>query len=191
MAVAELMRYCGQAVKMTYTPEASGTQHEFLVNALRRYFGYSQSIHSVNRAYYTIDGWKELIWSELDHQRPVIFAGQSSSGGHEFVIDGYDGSDMFHVNWGWAGKNDGYFAINVLNPNDNTSMGSASSTDLGFATNQEIILGMEKSTGQEAEVPEIVKQLIIYNELIAVDTIMAIRRHTPISTWRKHPIIWA
>ena len=103
----------------------------------------------------------------------MIFAGQSSSGGHEFVIDGYDGSDMFHVNWGWAGKNDGYFAINVLNPNDNTSMGSASSTDLGFATNQEIILGMEKSTGQEAEVPEIVKQLIIYNELIAVDTIMA------------------
>ena len=173
MAVAELMRYCGQAVKMTYSPDGSGTQHEFLVNALRRYFGYSQSIHSVNRAYYTIDGWKELIWSELDHQRPVIFAGQSSSGGHEFVIDGYDGSDMFHVNWGWAGKNDGYFAINVLNPNDNTSMGSASSTDLGFATNQEIILGMEKSTGQEAEVPEIVKQLIIYNELIAVDTIMA------------------
>lgn len=176
MAVAELMRYCGQAVKMTYTPEASGTQHEFLVNALRRYFGYSQSIHSVNRAYYTIDGWKELIWSELDHQRPVIFAGQSSSGGHEFVIDGYDGSDMFHVNWGWAGKNDGYFAINVLNPNDNTSMGSASSTDLGFATNQEIILGMEKSTGQEAEVPEIVKQLIIYNELIAVTAINAIRK---------------
>ena len=176
MAVAELMRYCGQAVKMTYTPEASGTQHEFLVNALRRYFGYSQSIHSVNRAYYTIDGWKELIWSELDHQRPVIFAGQSSSGGHEFVIDGYDGSDMFHVNWGWAGKNDGYFAINVLNPNDNISMGSASSTDLGFATNQEIILGMEKSTGQEAEVSEIVKQLIIYNELIAVTAINAIRK---------------
>ena len=173
MAVAELMRYCGQAVKMTYTPEASGTQHEFLVNALRRYFGYSQSIHSVNRAYYTIDGWKELIWSELDHQRPVIFAGQSSSGGHEFVIDGYDGNGMFHVNWGWAGMNDGYFAINVLNPKDNTSVGSASSTDLGFATNQQIILGMEKSTGQETEVPEVVKKLTLYNELITVDTIMA------------------
>ena len=172
MAVAELMRYCGQAVKMTYSPEASGTQHEFIANALRRYFGYSQGIHCATRAYYTIDGWKELIWNELNHQRPVLFGGQSSSGGHEFVIDGYDGSGMFHVNWGWAGKNDGYFAINVLNPNDNTSVGSASSTDLGFALDQQIILGVEKSTGKEVEVPEIVKRLTIYNELISLDTTM-------------------
>ena len=173
MAVAELMRYCGQAVKMTYTPEASGTQHEFIVNALRRYFGYSQATHNVNRSGYTIEGWKQVIWNELNHKRPVCFGGQSSSGGHEFVIDGYDGNGMFHVNWGWAGMNDGYFAINVLNPKDNTSVGSASSTDLGFATNQQIILGMEKSTGQETEVPEVVKKLTLYNELITVDTIMA------------------
>ena len=115
MAVAELMRYCGQAVKMTYTPAASGTQHEFIVNALRRYFGYSKAMQSVNRAHYTIEEWKQLIWNELDHRRPVVFGGMSSSGGHEFVIDGYDGNGMFHVNWGWAGMNDGYFAVNVLN----------------------------------------------------------------------------
>ena len=173
MAVAELMRYCGQAVKMTYTPEASGTQHEFIVNALRRYFGYSQATHNVNRSGYTIEGWKQVIWNELNHKRPVCFGGQSSSGGHEFVIDGYDGNGMFHVNWGWAGKNDGYFAINVLNPKDNTSVGSASSTDLGFATNQQIILGMEKSTGQETEVPEVIKKLTIFNELLTADSVMA------------------
>ena len=170
MAVAELMRYCGQATKMDYTPDASGTQHEFIVNALRRYFGYSQGIYCANRADYTIAGWRELIWNELDQKRPVLFAGQSSSGGHEFVIDGYDGNDMFHVNWGWAGKNDGYFAINVLNPEDNTSVGSASSTELGFATNQQIIVGVEKSTGTETVVPEMIKMLTIYNELVALDT---------------------
>jgi hypothetical protein len=172
MAVAELMRYCGQATKMDYTPEASGTQHEFIINALRRYFGYSKGIYCANRADYTIAGWRELIWNELDQKRPVLFAGQSSSGGHEFVIDGYDGNDMFHVNWGWAGRNDGYFAINVLNPKDNTSVGSASSTELGFATNQQIIVGVEKSTDTEAVVPEVVKKLMIYNELVALDTAM-------------------
>ncbi len=114
-----------------------------------------------------------VIWNELNHKRPVCFGGQSSSGGHEFVIDGYDGKGMFHVNWGWAGKNDGYFAINVLNPKDNTSVGSASSTDLGFATNQQIILGMEKSTGQETEVPEVIKKLTIFNELLTADSVMA------------------
>ena len=172
MAVAELMRYCGQATKMDYTPDGAGTQHEFIANALRRYFGYSQGIYCANRAEYTIAGWKELIWSELDHKRPVLFAGQSSGGGHEFVIDGYDGNDMFHVNWGWGGKNDGYFAINVLNPKDNTSVGSASSTVLGFATDQQILVGVERSTGKETVVPEVVKKLMVFNELIALDTVL-------------------
>ena len=170
MAVAELMRYCGQATKMDYTPDASGTQHEFIANALRRYFGYSQGIYCADRAHYTIEQWSQLIWNELNQKRPVVFAGQSSSGGHEFVIDGYDGNDMFHVNWGWAGKNDGYFAINVLNPDDNTSVGSAGNTNLGFATNQQILVGIEKSTGTETVVPEVVKKLIIYNEPVAIDT---------------------
>lgn len=170
MAVAELMRYCGQATKMDYSPDASGTQHEFIANALRRYFGYSQGIYCADRAHYTIEQWSQLIWNELNQKRPVVFAGQSSSGGHEFVIDGYDGNDMFHVNWGWAGKNDGYFAINVLNPDDNTSVGSAGNTNLGFATNQQILVGIEKSTGTETVVPEVVKKLIIYNEPVAIDT---------------------
>ncbi|MBR2239647.1 MAG: C10 family peptidase [Prevotella sp.] len=172
MAVAELMRYCGQATKMDYTPDGAGTQHEFIANALRRYFGYSQGIYCANWAEYTIAGWRELIWSELDHKRPVLFAGQSSGGGHEFVIDGYDGNDMFHVNWGWGGKNDGYFAINVLNPKDNTSVGSASSTVLGFATDQQILVGVERSTGKETVVPEVVKKLMVFNELIALDTVL-------------------
>ena len=170
MAVAELMRYCGQATKMDYSPDASGTQHEFIANALRRYFGYSQGIYCADRAHYTIEQWSQLIWNELNQKRPVVFAGQSSSGGHEFVIDGYDGNDMFHVNWGWAGKNDGYFAINVLNPDDNTSVGSAGNTNLGFATNQQILVGIEKSTGTETVVPEVVRKLIIYNEPVALDT---------------------
>ncbi len=173
MAVAELMRYCGQAVKMDYTPDQSGSQHEFIVNAMRRYFGYSQAMYSAYRADYTISGWQELIWDELHQQRPVIFAGQSSAGGHEFVIDGYDGSGMFHVNWGWGGRNDGYFAINVLNPYDNTSVGAAASTDLGFATNQQIVVGLEKSTGMETPESEVVRALSIYNELISLENMMA------------------
>ena len=38
------------------------------------------------------------------------------SSAHAFVCGGYDGEGMFHFNWGWDGKADGYFAIDFLNP---------------------------------------------------------------------------
>ena len=38
------------------------------------------------------------------------------SSAHAFVCDGYDGEGLFHFNWGWDGKADGYFAIDFLNP---------------------------------------------------------------------------
>ena len=41
---------------------------------------------------------------------------RSSSVGHEFVCDGYDGNGYFHFNWGWGGMSDGYFLLDALNP---------------------------------------------------------------------------
>jgi hypothetical protein len=54
----------------------------------------------------------------LDNKRPILFAGLSSSKkeGHAFVCDGYDIYDNFHINWGWDGYYNGYFAITKLNP---------------------------------------------------------------------------
>lgn len=48
--------------------------------------------------------------------RPVVFCGQSTGGGHCFVLDGYDGKGYFHVNWGWGGSSNGYFKVAILNP---------------------------------------------------------------------------
>jgi hypothetical protein len=161
-AVAKLMLYCGQALKTNYTPDDSGTQHEYVATVLRRFFGYSKSIQSINRSDYTIQGWRDVLWNELNNKRPIVFGALTIDGGHEFVIDGYDGKGMFHVNWGWAGKDDGYFAINVLNPNNNTSTGSASSTRLGFVFNQSAIIGIEKSTGSEVEIPEPESRIFLF-----------------------------
>ena len=161
-AVAELMIYCGQALKMKYTPDDSGSQHEYVANVLRRFFGYSKSIQTIYRSDYTIQGWRDVLWNELNNKRPIVFGGLTIDGGHEFVIDGYDGKGMFHVNWGWGGRDDGYFAINVLNPVNNTSTGSASSTRLGFVVNQSATIGIEKSTGSEVEIPEQESRIFLF-----------------------------
>jgi hypothetical protein len=53
------------------------------------------------------------IKNELDNGRPVYAKG----GGHFYLIDGYNVSDEFHMNFGWSGTYDGYYPINaVSNP---------------------------------------------------------------------------
>ena len=44
----------------------------------------------------------------------VLLGASDNTGGHEFVIDGYNGNELFHINWGWGGADDGYFALSVL-----------------------------------------------------------------------------
>jgi hypothetical protein len=74
----------------------------------------------------------------------LIYGGQSTGGGHAFVVDGYevrDGSGYFHVNWGWGGGGNGYFKINVLNPYMSGAGGS--STKDGFSRDQSALIGLQ------------------------------------------------
>lgn len=150
-AVASLMKYCGYSVQMDYNISSnggSGAQSEMLPFALVNYFGYSNNTTNVYRMDYGADEWDDLIYNELANKRPVLYGGQSSGGGHQFVIDGYDIDGLFHVNWGWGGNNNGYFLISILNPGDNSGIGASSSSD-GYASRQTATIGAEPS-----DVPE-------------------------------------
>ena len=144
-AVATLMRYCGQSIYMYYTPESSGSDHQQVVEALVKYFGYKNSVSSEKRIYYTIDGWEDLIYSELAKGKPVQYGGSSDDGGHSFICDGYDGNGFFHINWGWSGGGDDYFSLAVLNPYNNISAGAGTS-GIGFSIDHDAIIGVEPDT---------------------------------------------
>jgi PKD repeat protein len=120
-AVAQLIYHCGVAVNMDYKPQYSGAGIIEARNALVNYFNYASTTQIVQRAAYSEVSWKALIKSELDSARPVFYSGynQNNTGGHAFVCDGYQANDFFHINWGWGGQYDGYFLLNVLNPNSN------------------------------------------------------------------------
>ncbi len=140
-AVATLHRYTGQAVKMNYSPNGSGGYHTMIPNALKEYFGYQNQASYVLRDDYTTDQWNNLIYNELRHARPVIYAADTSGGsGHAFVCDGYDGHEMFHINWGWGGLADGYFRLQALNP---SSQGAGGSNGYGgYSLNQGAVIGI-------------------------------------------------
>ena len=144
-AVATLMHYCGASVKMNYG-KSSGSNTNMVATALVEYFDYSKStVTFVSRSFYTYANWIELMYHELSQGRPIVYGGQSSGGGHEFVCDGYQGEDYFHINWGWGGMSDNYFKLSALDP-DAQGIGGSSSTD-GFHYGQDAVIGIQKNGG--------------------------------------------
>ena len=171
-AVATLMQYCGYAVKMNYGP-SSGAYTYDVVTALKNYFGYAGTVTYVIRSFYTYANWTDLIYNELSQGRPVMYAGQSVGGGHEFVCDGYkyDEGDLFHINWGWGGSSDGYFVLSALNPEDQ-GIGGSSSND-GYHYGQEAVIGIQKTgdSGTVLNVPANVPNLTFNSISLSHSTI--------------------
>ena len=141
-AVAKLMRYCGQGVRMKYSPQVSLAYDQTAAEALVKYFGYQNTVQDRHRICYSIDGWEDLIYSELTNGRPVVYGGSREEDRHFFVCDGYDGNGLFHINWGWGGYLDAYFSLSVLNPYDTPGTG-ASSSGIGFSINHEALIGLQ------------------------------------------------
>ena len=137
-AVANLMHICGQAVQMHYGPSSGAN---FSAESYINYFGYDDSAYVGERSNYSIDEWFEAIYEELAQGYPVLFSGHSSGGGHAFVIDGFDGEQLFHLNWGWSGGSDGWFLIGILNPGDNSGIGASSSSD-GYSMSQRAMFNL-------------------------------------------------
>ncbi len=163
-AVAQLMYYCGVSVQMDYGP-SSGAQTYSVANALKNYFGYDETTTYVDRSAYSYSNWLELIYHELSQGRPVCYGGQSSGGGHEFVCDGYQGEDYFHINWGWGGMSDNYFKLSALDP-DAQGIGGSSSSD-GYHYGQDAIIGIQK-VGEGGTVLNVSKQGLHYLELNSI-----------------------
>ena len=142
-AVSKLMLMCGAAVKMNYGPSSGGwvTEH-----TMTHFFGYDpHTTMTVSRAGVTLEQWVDAIDHDLQAQRPILYSGYSSDGGHQFVLDGTDGRGLYHVNWGWGGFQDGYFDISILNPAKGGT-GSGMAAD-GYNTYNSMIIGLQKDNG--------------------------------------------
>lgn len=125
-AVAKLMYHCGAAVQMNYGPESAASVS---ASKLAKYFGYDADLMmDLNRSTFTLDKWMQIIDTELAAGRPVLYGGQASDGGHQFVCDGKDGEGLYHINWGWSGSQNGYFDLSLLNP-EKGGTGSGNSTE--------------------------------------------------------------
>lgn len=154
-AVAKLMYHCGAAVQMNYGPESAAAVS---ATKLAKYFGYDADLMmDLNRSTFSLDKWMQIIDTELAAGRPVLYSGQASDGGHQFICDGKDGEGLYHINWGWSGSQNGYFDLSLLNP-EKGGTGSGSSTE-GYNRLCSMTIGIAPDNGVVdaplASVPEI------------------------------------
>jgi len=111
-AVATLMYHCGVSVNMSYGP--SGSAASVSPIPMRNFFGYSPNARYVSRSDFSDTDWSDLMISELDLLRPVLYRGSSTTAGHAFILDGYQEPDYFHINWGWGGWDDAYYFLGSI-----------------------------------------------------------------------------
>lgn len=158
-AVAKLMYHCGAAVKMDYGPSSGANVTPAI---LATYFGYDADLmQDLTRTCFTLQQWMTLIDNELKAKRPILYSGQSSDGGHEFVCDGSDGKGLYHINWGWGGYQDGYFDLTILQPQKGGA-GSGSAVD-GFNRDCSMIIGIAPDNGKVDE------PLASYPQIMSMD----------------------
>lgn len=115
-AVAQLMYACGVSVHMHYTSGESGAAPLKIGHALSTYFGYASNMASPQRYFYGLIDWENMVYGQLAQGMPVLYNGQGSEGGHQFICDGYSSDGYFHFNWGWSGMSDGYYLLSALDP---------------------------------------------------------------------------
>lgn len=128
-AVASLMRIAGVSIETCYDTESS-TNCAKIASALKKYFGYDESVTFRNRYYYKDAVWYEMLREELRNNGPVVYRGSVyttfehlvnnvfedvENPGHTFLLEGYEG-DYFFINWGWGNKNNenGKYLLDVL-----------------------------------------------------------------------------
>lgn len=130
-AIATLMKALGYAAKTGYKTSASGASTPNMVTGLVNYFDYDDSAIALDRQWFSLAKWEKMVYDELAAGHPVFYSGlNNKGGGHAFVIDGYKGDGLYHVNWGWGGLSDGYFVLTALDPQQQGVGGSTAGYNL-------------------------------------------------------------
>ena len=110
-AVSQLMFECALSLESKFDINATGAPINMYAPALIDHMSYDAGIVSYDREIFSQSRWLEMLYSNIRDTGPVWYAGYSNDAGHTFVVDGYDSEGNLHINWGWGGNDNGYYAF--------------------------------------------------------------------------------
>lgn len=145
-AIATLMYHVGVASNMYFGPSGSGAVSITAMEGLIRYFNYDPAIETYLKDYVGTTDLLSKIADELLEGRAIYMSGATvNNEGHAFVCDGINETGFLHINWGWDGSYDGYYALFALNPAEHGTGGSTS--NLAFTEGVDVWLGIQPNKG--------------------------------------------
>lgn len=138
--IALLMHDIGKKIHTTYGINESSAYVGPIPQFFYSEFDYDGDCQLISRSNFTDDEYFSYIRTELNNGRPVISFGTSDSTTHCFIFDGYDNNSMLHVNWGWDGVANGFYALDSLIPDSRD-----------FSNYNGIIIGLKPSDSQSID----------------------------------------
>ena len=141
---AILVRYCGQGIQASYSPQYTSSDATTIPNALVRKFGFDEGACNIYRAAYNSQEWDDLLYKELSEGRPFILAGQvgdDQHNGHIFICHGYS-QGYYAVNWGWGGEQNGWYAMDAM-----------ITTNGNYSSDQMAVIGIRPNAGGTHDYP--------------------------------------
>ncbi len=167
------LRDCGAKSKMNYNFYGSWTTIGNLTSAFHD-FGYKSATY-LREKWWANDAWYNIIKTELDCGRPVLFRGgevlDTDIGNvHYFVIEGYDYNSpgYFYINWGWgksAYHSREQYSLPILRAYYNA--------DYDYSDNQMAIVGISPTISNATKIIKDVayNRIMTYRNELALESI--------------------
>ena len=163
--VSQLMYDLGVMQEADYTTSSTGAFSSSISMNMAELFGYSKNAIRKERDYYSRDEWTKILRDEIDKKRPLVYSGSTGTGGHCFICDGYADDYYFHINWGWGGYCNAWFALDAFQPSGQGTGGSGGSA---YSKYQDVQIGLipdpDGSIEREVEYIITMDNLEIYSD---------------------------
>ena len=144
-AVARLVYDCGVAAHASFDNTTSANTGTMAASAVD-HFSFDPSAIKYERAFFTDEAWIAILKQEIQ-TRPVLYSAYREDSdkklhGHAFLLDGYDKSDKFSINWGWSGDSNGFYELSDFSPSGSRQ----------YVRNHSAVIGLKPMEGgQEVE----------------------------------------
>lgn len=108
-AVARLVYLLGTSTYLNYGVSTGGHIQD-IINPIYQQFKLNGT--HVRKLRFSQEAWEDLLYMDLQKKQPILYGGSNGSGGHAVVVDGYRSDlNLFHFNFGWGGRGDGYYTV--------------------------------------------------------------------------------
>ena len=123
---AQMIYDIAVAFNAKFSTSSTNVTYQHIMKGMVAYFDYNPNIQFLQKANYAETNWREMVYTEIDEGRPVLYFGyrtvlndgtQNAHVGHAFVMDGYDSEGRVRVIWGFQPEEyNSYFSFDLLSP---------------------------------------------------------------------------